>query len=799
MNDRDNTPSALNTVRDTVQPLHDPTEPKDSIIPVLQVSRQAIFWQKARWPIFLLIMVMVLLAIGFITWEVIKQQEVDKSILAARSDEYLGSVKKIHSAQETLLALKARYPDRPGPPEAIAWHFVLEALLYGPEKELADRARAVLETTVDKDNEMGVAAQAGLFLLDGKLQEALDTATQGLSKYPGSPRLELVCARSLSEQGKNEPALEWLKKAMAASPEYVPLVITGVEIAHQSSDYKKALELVEKLLTFSPEKYLHSSLITLLVSLPKWGDEWSDNEKVDPLLAKFVEMKSQIDEAPPRLAALGQYLEARIYLLVGRTKDAASILSKVASSDPSPEYFLWYALAKEQQGGPDAVLAVLDSRPEMVRHEALELRARALLALHRVDAAAPALEKLRGARVSDELVKDLSWTLAVRKGDIEAAFEAMPKKIDGAHGLLAIDLYYQLKDAGDRQRIGKLVDAFGDELAACSKVIKGWQSLSTRRALRKISITSNNLCVTALAGRLLRGRVKPDELKKAIERAVPTSGRDLRLEVDLAMATWLAEGHAAAKKMLDDIWKYKPEGTPLRHTLADAFIEMELPKSALKVLSGLDDPESYALRFNATRIMDKKDTSKIVKAASKSHDKSPHPATAYVAVRSKYVAGEFKDVAKMKQVLTPHAGRWTSEIADMVAKAINLTDDRSAADRVLRKASDRVGVYSGMDEAWDVRLAKVRLNSRRGGKFARKAKAWLGELHKKGLRDPRVLFGLAMARIRAGDEKAGVRYLKGALEIDPTYKTAYLQLRKMKILDKKTEAKMNKAWPGWSP
>ncbi|MCP4676455.1 MAG: hypothetical protein GY854_13265 [Deltaproteobacteria bacterium] len=799
MNNRDDTPSAFHSVRDTVPPLHDPSEPRDSFIPVLQVSKRAVFWRKARWPVFMVITAVVLLVIGLGTWEVLKRQEIDEAIAAAQSDEFLGSIEKLRSAREKLLTLKARYPDRPGPHEGLAWQYVLEALLYGPEKELADRGRAVLENAVDKDNEMGVAAHAGLFLLEGKHQKALDTATQGLSKYPGNPRLELVCARSLSDQGKNEPALEWLEKAMAASPGYVPLVITGVEIAHESGDYKKALELVEKLLTFPSEKYLHSSLITLLVSLPKWGDDWSDKEKVDPLLARFVDMKPQIDEAPPRLAVLGQYLEGRIYLLVGRTKESASILSNVVSSDPSQEYFLWYARATEEQSGPDAVLAVLDSRPEVVRHEALELRARALLAQHRVDAAAPVLEKLRDARVPDDLVKDLSWTLAVRKGNLEAALETMPEKVGVAQSLLAIDLYYQLKDVGDREGIGKLTDALSDEHASCAKVIKGWQSLSTRRALRKISVTSKNLCVSALAGRLLRGRVRPVELKKAIERAVPASGRDLRLEVDLAMATWLAEGHAAAEKVLNGIWESKPEGAPLRHALADAFIRMEMPKRALEVLTDLEDPASYALRFNATRLVDGKATSKIVEDASKSHDESPHPATTFVAVRSKYIAGEFKDVAKMKQVLAPHAGRWTSEIADMVAKSINLTDDRSAADRVLRKASDRVGVYSGMDEAWDVRLAKVRLNTRRGGKFARKAKTWLGELRRKGLRDPRVLFGLAMARIRAGDEKAGVRYLKDALKIDPTYKTAYIQLSKMEMLDEKTEAKMNKTWPGWSP
>ncbi len=800
MRDRDDTPSAFHDVKDSVPPLPPPGgQARDSFIPVLPVSKSAIFWQKARLPVILFTSAIGLLVIGLFTREMLTSRDIDEAIAAAQGLEAVGTLESIRSARHRLAGLAERHPERPAAQEALAWQLVMEALLLGPEKELAKQAQSVIGVGNAEDTSSGMAAQSGLMLLVGKPQDALDMATQGLAVHTGEPRLELVRACALTELGKREAALKWIDESLGTTPRYAPLIHAGMKIAFEFGDIEKVLVLVERLASISGEEYLFGTLIAMTLSLPRWGDDAIDAEKKDSLLRRFKNLEARIESAPPKLAVIGSFLAGRVYLLADRIDEAVQALGQAAKLEPLAEYFNWYVYATRRQKGVAAALQLISSRPELETPELLDLRARCLLEYHRVESAGPVLDKLRVSGALPAKLAELRWIHAVRKGDLAESLAAMPETIRASNRLLALELFFQLKDAGMKEEIGKLTDAFGEDLKRCATVIENWQSRSTRRALRKISAESKDPCVAALAVKLLRGRVAPGKLEAAGEQAASVEGRDLRFEIDRARITWLVDGRAAAVKILDEIWQLGPEAVPLRQSLARAFVEMELPERALAVLDGLDGPEVLALRYSAARLMRGNDASGLLEEAQQTHSTSPHPASAYLVIRAQYLAGDYKDVSKQKSAVAPHAGHWTAEIADMVAKAINLVDDRSDADRLLVKTSERVGVYSGMDEVWEVRLARARLNMRRGGKFAKKASFWLGELKNKGLKDPRVFFGLAMARIRAGDEDAGVRLLKDAIEIDPSFKPAYTQLVKLDKLSDKESTQMEQVWPGWRP
>ncbi|MCP4604061.1 MAG: hypothetical protein GY847_26655 [Proteobacteria bacterium] len=803
MKNKNDISSFIPDVDASVKPLPSPMGhlegQRDSYIPVLPVSKSAVLWQRVRWPLLAVIAVLLILVVGLITRETLIKREIKNAIYAAQSDESTGTVDKIHSAGKDLSRLADKHSDRPEVQAAFAWNLILKAVLLGPERDLLAKAEAAVEPVKEETGNTCLAARAGLMMLKGQNKEALDLATQGLKVHPSEPRLELVRAWSHHRLDKSDSALTELDVARSASSGYIPLTIAAVKIAFESGKRAKAIELTKELNSGSTQEYLYASLITLTLSLPRWGAEKPNNKQVDFFLEALADLKPKIDSAPPKLASIGRFLEGRIYLLADRISQAVEVLRQATTNNRAPEFFIWHAYATKRLHGPMVALELLDKRADIIGPEVLHLRAQCLLDYHRVDTAVSVVDQLQDTGALPEQLKKLRWSLAIRKGDLAGAMSAMPEIISSTHQQSALELYFQLKDIGDRKNIIELTRAFGADMRSCAEAIRNWQSRSTRRALKKLSPDNENPCISTLVGKLFRGRVKPVKLKSVIERAAPEDGPDLRLEVDRALATWLADGRDAAQKILSEIWELMPEGAPIRWAVGRAFIEMDMPKRALKVLSGLNDPEALALKYSAARMIKGKDTSKLVQTAIDEQGKSPHPATAFVTIQSQYSAGRFQDVSKAVDDLEPHSGHWTAEISNMVAKAINLVDDRTEADRLLAKTVNQIGPFAGMDESWDVKLAQIRLNMRRGGKFKRRAISWLNDLKRRGLKDPRLLFGLAKVRISKKDDEGGLHLIKRALKLDPTFKPAYLQLAKMDELDESTAAIMKRTWPGWSP
>ena len=794
MTRKDDTPLFIRN--STVPPV--PLGPGDSLIPVLEVSSKVIFWRKARWPLIILFVLVLLAAGAFITREIMIGEKIEQFILEAQVKEAEGTVKKFVFAKQMLLELNSQYPDRDAPKTALAWQLVLEAAMLGPERDLAVKAGATQSPEADVDTSLGMATRSGLLYLAGNYNAALDNVTLGLTKYPSEPRLSLVQAWTLTKLGKADEALNKLCIAMAVSPTYIPLVIVGISTALKINNNSKALELAKKLKSNPLNNYLYADIVTATLSLPKWDEEEPGEQEIAALANKVSSIMPKIDTAPPKLKSVGLYLAGRVHLLAGKFTEAVKILGQVAGENSKPEYFKWYALATKRQSGPEAALELMDLRMDAQGPEINLLRAKCLLAYYRVDSAVESVDKLRGSKEFSRQYEDLRWSLAVKSGDLDTALSTMPKSIDSAHQWLALELYYQLKNVGERKNIIRLTDAFSDELKACAKVIRKWHSKRSRAALKSIRATNKDSCINALVGNLLKGHAPPQILKKAIDETAPEVGVNLRFDVDRAMSTWVFDSFDAAKKILDEIWDLKPEAAPLRCALANAYLKMKLSKEALLVLGDLETPQALALRFVAARMNGQKNLSGLVELASSKHNEKFHPATAYVGIRSDYLARDYDKVKNAAYDVLPGGGCWAAEIADMGARAINMTGNRTNADRLLDKHTNRIGVRSGIDESWEVMIAQIRLNMRRHGKFAKRAVSMINKMQETGIEDPRLSYNLAMAKLREGDKEAEEQYLLDALKVDPTFRPAYEQLKKLEKLDENNQTNAQKAWPDFS-
>ncbi len=794
MKQRDDTPSVIRQTETMTGLRRRERLSRGSSVPVLEISKSTRTWQKIRWPLIIILIVVFLCAVGLITNDLLTARGVEKTIESAWEAEQRGTVESLKGASEALAELADDYSSRANAQAAWAWQAGLEAVLLGPADELIQQAQTALTNAGAQESDRSRAAKALLLHLTGEYQQALDQADAGLTGDGVQPRLELARAWALHGLGRAPDAFERLDAAIEASPQYTPLVLSAIDIALQANDRLKALAYL-KLLQSAAGEYLLGELATIQLSLPVWAGKPLPGEQAGQLLDRTVALKARIDDAPFRLNAMGRYLLGRVHLLTERYEEAQQHLSEAMRLDPAGDALVWNALATKRLKGPRAALEVLDSRRDSTDPKGYDLRAQALLELHRVAAATKAIDELQASKTLPERATELSFVAVVRRGDLDAAMARLPATITVEHQRIALELYFQLKEQGRHNNIFKLINRFDSTIKSCGMAIKYWHSRRTSRALRALDPASENSCIAILAAQLLRKHAPPDLLYQALARSRDKYVRDFELEINTALVSWMVEGYEPAKKRLEDVWALAPTGAPLRCSLARAYLEMALPLRALEVLEGLQTPGAVAIRFEANKMQHFNKGQKYVRKALKKHGKVDHPAIDYLRVHSQFTSSRFRDIADHVQEIATNGGRWTAAIAEFGAKAINFEGDRTEADQLLAKIAKRASVRVGMDEAWNVKLALVRLNLRRGGKFSRRALYMLTEMEKDDLVDPRILTHLADLHFKEGNDRLAIRRLKAALKIDPTFRLAYQQLEKHDALNEELTAQRQKMWP----
>jgi tetratricopeptide (TPR) repeat protein len=796
---RDATPSFIRNVEARAGLLN-PERHSGTNFPVLTMPTSVKVWRTIRWPLFVLIVVVVLATVGFITHDLLIDQSVKRTIADSQNAEELGRIKSIKEISQILYQLSERNVTRANAQVAFAWQAILHSALLGPEKEWAEKADTAFERASDEDDSVAMAVRAGLLFVEGENDKALEQAEKGLAQYSQEPRLRLVKGWILIRMGKIEEASRTLDGAIDLFPNYVPLLIARVALEFESGKRLEAAIQAERLLAVSPT-HLYGSLIAIALALPDWGGSGLQPDRVTSLLDDINRIAPVIETAPPKIALLGQLLTGRVNLLASQYQEAINAFSKIIQHDSRPEVLAWYADAIKKRDGPEAAIALLDKFPKRVGPAVYDIRAQCLLVHHRVEEARKVVDSLKATGSLTKRLNHLTWILHVRSGNMAEAMKSMPRRIRGADQLIALELYYLLSDAGRIGQIEKLVRVFDRGSPSCSKAIRAWHSKKFKKVFWALKTDQQKpTCLFALAAKLMRGRVEPGKLKSAVERLNKKADTNLRLQVDAAMATWLLDGRDAAINLLNGIWNKRPEGVPLLCDLGRAYLEIDMPGRTLEVLDGKEDPEALALRIIAARAAgQKKLASSLVKTAIQQSEETPAPALVYFALQKQLAAGNSDAVVDGVFEILHKSGHWTAEISELGAKAFNAVGKKPEADRLLYQTSKQVFRSSGIGEALDTRFAQILLNMRRGGKYMNRALYLLTTLKEEGAKDPRLLYNLGIINVQEGNERLGLRYLKQTLVLDPTFESAYTKLAELDKLNEDLILTMKRTWPERTP
>lgn len=781
---RDDTPSFIRNVQARAELLN-PQRQSGTQIPVLTMPRSVRIWRTVRWPLFIFIVIIVLLTVGLVTNNLLVARSVSRTIEEAQRAEQMGEIDKISEAGKTLRNLAEQNPDRPVAQAAWAWQAVLEAVLFGPEKDLLAEAEKALAQAAGESGGTVDAARSGIALLKGDREGALKLAEKGIAANPAEPRLKLAQSWALARLGKANDARKTLAAGIELKASYVPFFIAGIFMELEAGQRLEALNLVEKLLVVAPS-HLAGTLVKIELNLPPWGAAPLPPERTAALAREIRILAPAIAAAPLKLANLGDLLTGRIDLAAGKHKEAKQAFVRAAARMPDSSVVAWLAVATRETSGAEAALAVLDQHPDSSGPEILDLRAENLLAYHRVVQAKKAIDALAETGQLRGRLQELRWVLAVRRGDWSAAAGSIPEALTPQLVWPAVELYFGLKGAGDLPAILKLADALAGADPACAEAIRAWHGKSAARAVRLLRGSGEgeerSACVDALAAWLLRGHVPPEEVLAAAKHAATASSGDLYPEVALALTSWPIEGHATALARLDGVAAKNAEGASLRYALARAYLELRAPDKALAALEGVDQPDGIALRILAARAAGKDEMAdKLVKTAVARAKETPHPALAYMAVDALFRAGKMSLVPDEAEAFVPAAtaGCWTAEIAGLAARALNQMGDTTESDRLLFQTTKQISELAGFDESLEARLEQIELNIGRGGKHMYRALFLITEAQQGGLASGKLSFDLAVANLKDGNERLGLRYLEDALALDPTLDAAYAELARI--------------------
>ncbi len=793
---RDDTPSFIRDVAARAEMLN-PVRPGESI-PVLTMPASVRLWRKIRWPLFVSIVLILLIVVGFVTNDRLVARSVANRISEARDNEAASTISRLVENDEILTALADRHSGRMNAQVAFAWNSMLLAEMFGPKEKYLEKAAASLKSISSYGSAMAYAARAAEKYHNGDFSGGLKIVLQGLKKHPNEPRLQLVRAWILFASGRSSEAFDVLDVVRKGFGDYLPALHTSLSFALKEEDGESVKTYSEDLLIRSPGSIL-GSLASVSVRLPGWYGEDLDPSQVLSLVKDMDTISGQMSSMPQKIAMQGRFLAGRVNLLAGRLDKAVEDLRFVSGKENDPRLLAWYAMAVRRLSGPRAALAILDATGEVACAEIHDLRARCLLDYHLVKQAGASLEKLGSDFDAVGDIRELKWILAVRRADLDEAKKFIPDKIGERLMWVGLEMFELYRSRGDREGIDALTERFVGDATGCAPGIRAWTGgkLSAMTKILGKASEDTHPCTCALVSRLMRGHLPLLEVKIAAQCAVAGAGGELRPKIDQALAVWLVDGREAALGIIADVRKNKPEGALIRIAMADAYMAMDVPAEALSVLDGLNNPEAVSLRIAALqKTGDKAGADKALAAALSDEKVKDHPAIVLWKLSARLDASDYDKVISGADEAHGSAGTWTAEIAELKAKALNAIGSRGDADRWLLAAAKSARTNVGFGESWQAKIALIRLNLRRGGNFLFKAVGVTLELYKAGVKDAELSYSYAVANIRQGNERGAMRYLREAVELDPSFTPPYSQLQLLGKLSEDYLATLKRTRPG---
>ncbi len=788
--DRDDTPSVIRNVGARAQ-MVGPGRSADNI-PVLSIPASIRLWQKVRWPLFVTVVLVILVAVGFFTNDILVARSVEQRIKDASMGEKSAHVVVMLESNRILQTMAQRYSGRMNVQAAYAWNSILISRVFGEEEKYLKGAGPALDAIARDSSSDGYAARIGHLVLKNDVQGAGILLAEALSAHPKEPRVQLTKAWVQVAQNDVPAAVQTLEKIRADFPDYLPPLYTLIEIGIQLDDTVLIARYSQQLLAASTGN-LYGALTSLLVSLPGWKGEPLTEEEVEELAGMSLSLQERIKDAPEKLQVYSTFLSGRVALELGDYRKAIRIFESIRDDRYNLNVLAWYGRALMAQKGPQAVLKLLDEAGENVSFELNDLRARCYLDRYRMTDAQQALQALSDVKGVD--LRELNWILAVRNGDRDGARAGMPEMIGGRLKFVALEMYDILQRVGDQEGIQSLLGAMKEGAEPCATVLRAWHEGDVEAALKGFS--EKDSCVAAFALRVMKTRYRPPVLAAMAALVEKDPNATLRADVDRALAIWKTDGRDAAVAILDAIVSQKPEAAPLRCALARAYMDMRLYEKGLAAVKGIRDPEAVAIAIQGwTALRKTKEADAVLAAALSDNGLKDDPAVLYFDLAKKTEAGGTTDIIEAVDAVIGRAGAWTSELAELRATAMNTMGARADADRYLSAmARDAIGP-AGLDESWQVNHVIIRMNLRRGGKFVYKAtEVILDMVKKKRIEDSEALFSHGVISAREGNARGAIRYFHDAVEIDPTYLPAFEQLYALGEMTGEQAEVVARIWP----
>ncbi len=786
---RDDTPSAIRRVENLQNLSRRPTA---ETMPLLEMPKSQRIWRRVRLPLFIGIVLILLLTIGFVTRSAVVASTIDNTVKDAEALEAAGTLEQTEAAEKTLRTLYEKYSEEERAARAWAWQSVLQSILWG--KPLLEEVKQVVTKLKLDESDISIAVRAGISVIEGKSDEALSI----LGATPTNARLNLVKAAAYSASGERKKARELLDSVISAGSSYTPLIVLAVQEASSDNDKSAMLKYSEMLLTLSPAHFL-GTMFVLLAALPDWNEPAPAKAQLDILDKQLSALKERIMSSPLNPAVIGLYLLGRGALTLGRIDEAVSYLSSALEKKKNADILSYLASAVYTKSGPVDALALLDKHSDLNCPKIMELRTRCYLQHHHIRSAETTLESLKKTGVFSPQVKFLDWQLAVRKGDLKAADLLMPKSIELNEKWTALEYYFLLLSAGDHKTINKLTDAMSANMPSCAQVIRAWHSKSIGRAVRQFENERID-CAPLLAPRLMRKHLSVEILAQYAEELRRQSSGNLIFEVDRALAVWFMNGYEAGLRILDSIAALNPDGVPLLERLARAYLEMNLPEKTENLVKNNSRPELLALHIFSLEMMNKKDQAeKLIDEAVAASKQSSHPALKFLALRKQLSSDPGAVRTWMDESQVGAMGQWTSELTELGFKALWNLEEKNESEKFVQRIARQALVTGGAGEAFDTFMVQVEQNMPRTGKFKNRALVVIRTLKNESISDPRMSYWLGVDNIHGGGERVGLRFLAEVPQIDPSYTPYYKKLASIERLDENAMALMKKTVPYYTP
>ncbi|MBN2804800.1 MAG: hypothetical protein JXR91_17015 [Deltaproteobacteria bacterium] len=793
--DRDDTPSFIRNV-DLQNELLKARNSSSNSIPVLSIPAKIKIWQQVRWPLLIAAVLIVLVAVGFFTNDILVARNLEKRINDASIGEKTAHVGVMLESNKILANMADRYSDRLNVQIAYAWSSALISKIFDMDKIILSDAGPSFDAIAGDVSPLGYAARGTKLLLDGKTDEALSLIKSALKLYPDEPRLYLVNSWANYDKGNKESALKIVKKLRADYPDYLPALYTLIDIGLDSRDKSLVAKSSSELMIASSGN-IYAAIASLMVKLPAWNEEPLSPELTSVIQSSAISLSGKLNDAPEKIKVYGLYLLGRIYFESHNYKKAIDVFKKIMPDRYDLKTVAWYSRTVLENSGPKEALKLLDSVDNSGCNEIQDIKARCYLKLYQLADAEKALNQLKKSPVFD--VTELNWILAVRKGNVLEAAKLLPQRISSWDKDVALEMYELLQAAGMASDIKSFIKSTAKSLPLLAEAVALWHSDNSSKAVEYFKASVDET-VLALALRVLNNNFPPDVLNEILKPVVKSTTLGLRVKVDIARAVWKIDGREAALKVVSSMDNLKIESPMFLYSLAKLYSDMGLNEKALNIVKEIDFPECVALKIEIIKKLQKPKQVKdaLKKVFENSSINQEHPAIVYLQMENKYENGDIQGVIEDAEKVIDHAGVWTSEISELASMAMNTAGGRGEVDRYLQTISQDVIAKSGIGESWKVQENIINLNLRRGGKFIFKAtETILNMLKNDKVPDPAIWYSHGLISAREGNVRGAIRYFNEALDLNPAFLPAYEQLNIIAEISVERLEKLSKIWPGF--